>query len=146
MAKLSAHGNEIGRLIFLTYVKAYMEDGTVLKNIGFGWKIHGKVKAGVDPREAYKRALDRQVAFLAPRPAYRAYRSELHSMAGVSKRWKLHAAVGLMPQDPDGVWSEACDGFGDNIHADIDEVSHLCDLYLAAEREAKSLKGEPAEA
>lgn len=146
MAKLSAHGNEIGRLIFLTYVKAYMEDGMVLKNIGFGWKIHGKVKAGVDPRDAYKRAFDRQVEFLAPRPAYRAYRSELHAMAGVCKRWKLHAAVELMPQDPDGVWSEACDGFGDNIHADVEEVSHLCALYLAAEHEAKAMKTEPVEA
>lgn len=146
MAKLSAHGSEIGRIVFLTYTKAYMSDGTVLKNIGFGWKIHAKVKPGVDPRDAYQRAIDRQSAFLADSPAYRAYRSELHSMAGVGKRWKLHGAVELMPQDPDGVWSEACDGFGDNVSADVDEVAHLCDLYLAAEREAKAMKTEPVEA
>ena len=64
-------------------------------------------------------------------------------MAGLSKRWKLEAAVSMMPEDPDGVWSEACDGYCDNVHADIDEVAHLCRLYLTALDEAESYK-QPA--
>ena len=29
----------------------------------------------------------------------------LHAMAGQCKRWKLHQAVSMMPDDADGVWS-----------------------------------------
>ena len=45
-----------------------------------------------------------------------------------------------MPDDPDGVWSEACDGYGDNISADVDEVAALCELYKLAENEQRALK------
>lgn len=140
MAKVSAHGTEIGTVHFLTYAKRYMSDGVVLKNIGFGWKIHGKIKPGVTPEQAFSNAADRVRAYRAEHPAYSAYRAALHSMAGLSKRWKLHACVELMPDDPDGVWSEACDGYGDNIHADINEVSELCELYKASLREQSEIK------
>jgi hypothetical protein len=56
----------------------------------------------------------------------------LHELCGLNKRWKLHAAVQMMPDDPDGVWSEACDGYGDNVHADIDDVAKLCMVYRLA--------------
>lgn len=145
MAKVSAHGTEVGTIHFLTYAKRYMSDGVVLKNIGFGWKIHGKVKPGVTPEQAFNNAADRVRAYRAERPAYSAYRAALHSMAGLSKRWKLHQCVELMPDDADGVWSEACDGYGDNVHADIDEVSILCELYKASLREqAESKQAIPA--
>ena len=71
---------------------------------------------------------------LACKPAVAAYRAALRDMAGLSKRWKLHTAVTLMPDDPDGVWSEACDGYGDNVSADLDDVVELCRLYQAIER------------
>ena len=135
MAKVSAHGTEIGTIHFLTYAKRYMSDGVVLKNIGFGWKIHGKLKPGVTPEQAFNNASERSRVFRANKPAYCAYRAALHDLAGLSKRWKLHACVELMPDDPDGVWSEACDGYGDNVHADIDEVSRLCALYKDSLRE-----------
>lgn len=140
MAKLSAHGTEIGTVHFLTYAKRYMSDGVVLKNIGFGWKIHGKVKPGVTPEQAFNNAAERVRAYRAERPAYSAYRAALHNLAGLSKRWKLHACVELMPDDADGVWSEACDGYGDNIHADIEEVSELCKLYKESIREQSQIK------
>ena len=35
MAKISAHGREIGTVYFTTSAKRYMSDGKVLKNIGF---------------------------------------------------------------------------------------------------------------
>ena len=137
MAKLSAHGQEIGRINFTTFQKAYMADGTILKNYGSGWKLYGKCK--VSPVEAYAAAKARQDAFIAVRPCTVAYRKELHNLAGMGKAWKLHAAVELMPDDPDGVWSEACDGYGDNVHADIDEICRLCDLYKAAIEEQREL-------
>ncbi len=141
MAKLSAHGRtEIGTIYGTDSAKRYMSDGTVLKNAGFGWKVHAKVKEGLDPVTVFANAKDRAAAFIAERPMLAAYRKELHSLAGLSKRWKLHAAVSLMPDDCDGVWSEACDGYGDNIHADVDEIGHLCRLYLSAQAESQSLR------
>jgi hypothetical protein len=139
MAKLKAHGHEIGTIYLTTAAKRYMSDGKILKNLGFGWKLYATLKDGVSPEEAFARAKDRERAFLADRPALAVYRKELHAMAGLCKRWKLHAAVSLMPDDCDGVWSEACDGYGDNIHADVDEVGALCRLYLLATDENKRL-------
>jgi len=140
MAKLSAHGAEIGRIYFTTYAKAYMADGKILKNHGFGWKLHGKLKAGIAPADAYKRALEHHEQFMRERPALAAYRKALHAIAGLSKRWKIATAVEMMPDDPDGVWSEACDSYGDNVSADLDEVVELCTLYRAAIAECDAMK------
>ena len=142
MAKLSANGVEVGTIYTLRAAKRYMSNGVVLKNIGFGWKRHGKLKAGFTPEQAYALALENQTKALAARPAFAAYRKELHSMTGLCNRWKLHTAVELMPDDCDGVWSEACDGYGDNVSADVDEVGNLCRLYLNAMAESDSVKAE----
>jgi hypothetical protein len=132
MAKLCAHGAVIGTLEYLTTAKRYMSDGVILKNNGFGWKLAGKVKPGIDPAGAFQRAQERLAAKLAELPAAAAYRRELHALAGMGKRWRLHQAVTMMPDDPDGVWSEACDGYGENVPADIDDVVTLCTLFRAA--------------
>ena len=138
MAKLSVHGTEIGRLTYTTYTDAYMADGKILRNRGHGWKLQARAKDGMNIQDVFARNQQKQIDFLAKRPAMVAYRKCLHSLAGCSKRWKLALAVELMPDDPDGVWSEACDGYGDNVHADIDEVSELCKLYLAAMAEKRA--------
>lgn len=138
MAKLSSHGREIGRVVYTTSIKAYFEDGKVLKNAGFGWKVAGKVKPEFTPASAFENASRRQAELLEKRPALAAYRKELHALAGISKRWKLHAAIELMPEDADGVWSEVCDGYSDNVHADVNEIDALCRLYLAACAEMKA--------
>lgn len=133
MAKLHARGRTIiGEIVGLTRSTRYMSDRTVLRNIGFGWKIHGKVKPEFSVEEALARARAKQEKALSENVAYAEYKKALHATAGLSKRWKLHAAIELMPDDPDGVWSEACDGYGDNVHADIDEIVELCRLYRAA--------------
>lgn len=142
MAKLSAHGSVIGTIEFTSTAKRYMSDGVVLRNHGMGWKLAGKVKAGITPDQAYKNAAAHQSEYMATRPAFAAYRRELHAMAGLCKRWKLHTAVQLMPDDCDGVWSEACDGYGDNVHASVDEVAALCWMYIAACDEQKAVKAE----
>lgn len=137
MARICKHGTVVGTVDWLTSSKRYMSDGVILRNIGFGWKLHGKVKAGVTPQEAFARAQERLAKQLADNSAIAAYRALLHSMAGVSKRWKLHQAVTLMPDDCDGVWSEACDGYGDNVHADVEEVARLCASWQLVEQRAK---------
>lgn len=144
MAKVSAHGSIIGTLEGLSTAKRYMSDGVVLKNIGFGWKIAGKVKPSIDPAQAFANAERRQKEKLEALPALAAYRKALHELAGVGKRWKLSLAIRAMPDEPDGVWSEACDGYGDNVHADIDDIYELCRLYRAALAETKAQELEPA--
>jgi len=138
MAKLSAHGAEVGRINFTTYAKAYMADGAILKNYGQGWKLYGKCK--VSPEQAFSVAKEKHDSFMRERPALAEYRKELHALAGMGKAWKLHAALELLGDDVDGVWSEACDGYGDNVHADISEVEHLARLYRVACAESADLK------
>ena len=140
MAKLSAHGNKVGQIDYLTYSKAYMSDGKVLKNSGFGWKLCAKVKPGVDVAQAFANKQRKQAEYFAEHPAYAAYRAALHDLAGLCKRWKLHTAITMMPDDYDGVWSEACDGYGDNVSASVDEVAKVCILYAAAMSEQQSSK------
>jgi hypothetical protein len=140
MAKLSAHGIEVGRVVYTTSTKAYMSDGKVLKNWGDGWKRFSTVKAGFTPESALASAREALARWEAANPAGLAYKRELHALAPQGKRLKLHTAVQLMPEDADGVWSEACDGYGNNISADVDEVSALCRLYLAACDETKANK------
>jgi hypothetical protein len=144
MAKISAHGSIIGTLEYISTAKRYMSDGVVLKNNGFGWKLAGKVKPGIDPAQAFANAERRQREKLEAFPAVAAYRKALHELAGVGKRWKINLAVSTMPDDPDGVWSEACDGYGDNVHADLDELVELCRLYRAALAETKAQALEAA--
>ena len=143
MAKLSAHGKEIGTIYGLTSAKRYMSDGKVLKNSGFGWKLYSTCKPNVTPQEAFDHATAKRRAAESNFPAYLAYRKELHDLAGLDKRWRLHAAITAMPDDSDGVWSEACDSYGENVHADCDEIAYLCRLYIAAvaerEEQRKSL-------
>lgn len=129
MAKCSAHGQIIGTVEYITHAKRYMSDGVILKHHGFGWKVAGKVKPGIAPEQAARNAATHLDEQLRAKPAAAAYRKALHDLAGLGKRWKLHAAVRMMPDDCDGVWSECCDGYGDNVHADIDEVAELCRAY-----------------
>jgi len=116
-----------------------MADGHILRKSGSGgWKIYKKCKAGVDPRTAYENALKRYSEQAQTRPALVAYRTALHDIAGRSKAWKLHLAVQLMPDDPDGIWAEVHDDYTDAIPCDVSEVVELCRLYKAAEREREA--------
>jgi hypothetical protein len=135
MAKLSAHGTEIGRIEFVAYRKAYFSDGAILKDSGFGWKLHAKVKAGIDPAQAFENAKSKAAAFLRQRPAFAEYRRFIHSLAPLSRRWKLITALHAMPDDTDGIHSECCNGHYDDIDADLDDIVKLCELYRAACKE-----------
>ncbi len=139
MAKLSAHGSEVGRVYFTTFAKAYMADGKILKNSGSGWKLFGKCKEGISPLQAYQSQKEKQEAFLDARPCLKQYRKALLDLAGLKNAWKLHAAIDLLGDDIDGIWSETCDGYGDNIHADCDEIAELVRLYKAVVEEKTEL-------
>ena len=80
MAKLNAHGKEIGRVVYTTYTKAYFEDGKVLKNHGDGWKIAGKLKTGLTPERAYDNAVSRLEDWTRSHPAGYAYKKALHEI------------------------------------------------------------------
>lgn len=129
MAKLSAHGYELGRIEYLTKTKAYFENGDVLVNYGGDWTVYGKTKPGVNPTDAFNKRRQNHKEFLATHPAYAAYRKALID-AGHSRRSLVHAAISLMPTDPDGVWSECNDMLG--LSLTVDEVVDLCTLYKLA--------------
>lgn len=134
MAKLSAHGTEIGRLVFTAYSKAYMSDGKILKNYGDGWKLSAKLKPGVNPEDYFKKCQIKLIEWAIANPKAAAYKKALHNLTSQSNRSKLAISVQLMPDDADGIWSDCCDGWSGNIHADLDEIAELCQLYLAIPR------------
>lgn len=129
MATLQAHGSKVGQVDYLTYSLAVMSDGIVLRNQGFGWKRYATIKTGHTPEQSYEHISTIQAVALDTYPHLRNYRRALHELAGLSKRWKIHTAVELNPDDPDGVWSEVADGYGDNVHATVEEIVELCQLY-----------------
>lgn len=134
MAKLSTHGIEIGRLVFTAYSKAYMSDGKILKNYGDGWKLSAKLKHGVSMADYFKKSQDRLIEWAIENPEAAEYKKALHNLTSQSNRSKLNISIQLMPKDADGIWSDCCDGWSDNIHADLDEIAELCRLYLAIPR------------
>ena len=95
------------------------------------WKRWGRVKAGITPEQAFEKAKQRLQDAITTDPAGAAYRECLHKLAGIGKRWKLHQCVSLLGDDADGVWSEACDGYSDNVSADVSEIVELCRLWAA---------------
>jgi hypothetical protein len=144
MARLGAHGREVGTLYFTTSARRYMSDGVILRNTGLGWKIAGRCRPSSDPAAAFRAAQQAQREKLAGQPALMAYRAWLHQIAGLSKRSRLHTAVGLMPDDPDGVWSSACGGGPIDCSANLGEVVELCRLYRALLKEQATQRGRVA--
>lgn len=132
MAVLSKHGREIGRIEFSGHRKVFMADGSVLKDYGHGWKLTGKLKPGITPEAAFENAKANQARKHAESPALAEYVSFVRGLAPLSRRWRLIMALQMMPGDPDGVWSECCDGFGDHVGCDLDDIVKLCRLYQAA--------------
>jgi len=135
MAKLSANGRTIvGSIDYIASTKRVMSDGVILENKGHGWKVAGKVKPGFTPEQAFTQGKAKHEATLAARPALAAYRAALHDACGLAKRWALHTAITLMPDDPDGVWSNCVDSYP-KVDADLDDIVRLCGLYTRAKAE-----------
>ncbi len=132
MAKLNTYrASVIGKVDLLTSQLAYRTDGNVLKNSGFGWKQHAKVKKGVDPAKAFENQKRKIETMMAELPGYAAYRKELHGFPR-NRRAYVHNAVTIMPGDPDGVWSDLNELMG--IDVDLSEVVALCSAYRSYKR------------
>lgn len=138
MAKLKAHGAEIGTFDYATHRVRYMSDGHVLRNFGDGWKLFTKVKQGLNVRDVYESKRIAREEKLHRMPALRNYLNELFNATPLSLRNRLHTIISLMPDDCDGVWSECCDGYGNNVDATLDTITELCALYRAATAECKA--------
>ena len=142
MAKLSAHGREIGRIEYLAKQVAVFEDGHLLVNYGDGWKLHKKFKAGVDPAAGLERRRVEQAEFLAANPAFAEYRRLVHEAAPASKRFALTQAVELLGDDVDGLWSELQQSWGGAADLDLslEDCEALARAYAAAGEEARARK------
>lgn len=131
MAKLSAHGRELWRVELMNCREAWFEDGVVLRNHGNGWKVHGRVKKGLDVhaavnqvREAFERGDER-----VPERAW--FRRLLVEAVSLERRSFLYETIRLMPGDPDGVWATA-----DDHHwgLTVEDCNELCTAYAAMRR------------
>ena len=63
---------------------------------------------------------------------FHSYIAALRDVVGLEKRWMLHTAITIMPEDGDGVWSEMTDhsgSYGDSY--DLDDIWKACRAYLA---------------
>lgn len=144
MATLYKHG-ELGQIERLDCKLAYCADGKILRNDGDGWKCWRKLKAGIDPRAHFEEAKKKYAEKLRDGPAFSAWRDLLHSLVSFRCRNLVVRTIGLMPQDPDGVWAELSDYgfmFGEGEILSIDEACALCAAYRAAMAEARS-KAQP---
>jgi hypothetical protein len=133
MAKLSAHGTIVGTVERTLSLKRYMSDRSILVNRGAGWKLAGRVKAGVSPADAFEAERNRIERFFHERPEADAFRKALHKLAPLPKRGEVYVAISMMPDDPDGVWSTLCDR-PVVIDRDLDDIEKLCRLFNAAQR------------
>jgi len=137
MATLYKHG-EIGQIERVAYKVAYCRDGQVLRNDGDGWKTWKKVKPGIDPIQAFENCKARYAEKLATKPAFAAWRELFHELVPFKCRNLMLTAISLMPQDPDGVWSEVNDYIGFSGESfSIEDICQLCRTYEAAELESK---------
>lgn len=127
MAKLCAHGSELARRETPTGRIVVMSDGNIMRNDGFGWKRWRKLKAGVDPQE-YARKFNAGTESIPPE--VRAYIQALQDTCDLAHRARLHTAISLMPNDPDGVWSELDDCAG--CSPDLDDIVKACRVYESA--------------
>lgn len=138
MAKLSAHGVELARRETPNSRIAVMSDGQIMRNYGQGWKLWKKLKPGVDAVQyaakfkAKTEAIPREV---------QSYISALIDACDLEHRARLNMAIELMPNDPDGVWSEF-DNY-EGYELDLDDIVKACRCYewaieaIKAEREVQ---------
>lgn len=133
MAKLSAHGTELARRETPTARIAVMSDGQIMRNQGFGWKLWKRLKPGVNATE-YARKFDVHTAAI-PVEVHN-YIEALRDACDLEHRCRLHQAITLMPNDPDGVWSEFDDYSGYSL--DLDDIVKACRWYQIAQDAVKA--------
>lgn len=134
MAKLKSHGPELLRLEYLSCSKSYRADGHILKNSGDGWKLHRRVKDGVNIPEHIEHVRRTRAEKEAACPVFTKYR-RLLTQYPLETRVLIHQSLSLMPTDPDGVWS-TLDDYGKR--ADLDDLVELSRLHETALKELEA--------
>jgi hypothetical protein len=125
MAKLSARGRtELARFEYASKRIARMSDGNILVSYGRGWSQYGKLKPGIDPATSAREA----------QAKYDARPVEFHLY--IKALMNACAAITLMPEDADGVWSTLDDRhFGSG--PDLEDCVRACRAYQSLMRMAE---------
>ena len=145
MAKLSAHGHELGRIELTTSILAYMSDGHILRHDGTNWHLYKRVKAGFDPMKVFEKAKKRADEILTQRPALAEYHRQLKEVAGRQNVARLHALVELLDDDIDGLWSEIHDVLDRAASTSVEEVRDLVRAYQAVIAERRQHAAQAAD-
>jgi hypothetical protein len=132
MARLSKQGHEIDRAELLMKTFSLRSNGAILVNKGDGWKV-AKLKEG-KTWETVK-ACAANVT-----PEFAEYRKLVLDEVPLTRRHEFVAAVQILADDVDGLWSTLDDaGWG----IDIDTLAEICE----ARKRWKALgNGTPVEA
>lgn len=137
MASLSKNGTELGRIARTWHTDAHFSSGKILRNSGFGWKVHATVRPGIDPATHFARREASYADLMARKPALNAFHNLVVKIP-LDRRWKLKAALEVIgPEDSDGVWTSV----NDYANKDkFDTIQKICVAYQAALTEAQAHK------
>jgi hypothetical protein len=116
-----------------------MSDGKILRNQGDGWKLFRSVKPGIDPVQHFAAKVEARKARELECPAWAAYIKGLCNTVSLSKRWMLHAAIQMLGNDIDGIWSEM-DMHGESL--DLEELQALAENFELGQAELKAWKAK----
>lgn len=146
MAKLSAHGVEIGRIEKTSYTVAYFHDRAILANQGFGWKLKSKVKPDIDPVEAFNREQERYNKKLVENPAFKHWRDLIIKEPLYPHRLRLMTALDTFPADElDGLYIELDDCPDTRGRWSVDDLKEISFAFHSAKEEAREKhKAKPA--
>ena len=137
MATLYKHGQTLGHFEYANYRTAHMSDGKILRNQGSGWKLFRAVKPGIDPKQHFIDKQKTRAERESECPAWAAYIKGLCSTIRLERRWMLHAAVELLGNDIDGIWSEM-EMHGESVN--LEDLKSLSENYELGQAELKAWK------
>lgn len=111
MARLNTKTRYVlGQIECLETKIAVRSDGKVLKNNGGSWKEWRRVKDNTTPEQALEALRESQKEFRKENPCFAAYAELLMEMyPSFHRRILVLAIVNIMPNDPDGIYSELQD-------------------------------------
>lgn len=146
MATLSKHGEHV-IIEYVWYRKAYCADGAVLVNYGDGWKVSARLNDGFDWKTVAIRKIKDRDAMYCECPAFARFANLVNALVGgYCNRPIVKAALSLLSDDPDGMWSELNDHgrYGNDaaLELSIDDCVKLCRGCTAAVAELKERQQE----
>ena len=138
MSVLYKHGKELFRKRAARYDMAYMEDGTIHKNSGHGFKLYARVKPGSNPVEVINKIKEKHNNKRRNNPHYAAFVDAVRDCGSLKKCGLLVTALDVLGDDIDGIYVELDDWPDTRGYFSIEDITHIHGLYTAALKEAKS--------